>query len=70
MFCTWHTLFQTQKDIHGRLRVGSKERLTFFGQVQLNPLLSSHQVIKVIANFTHQLQVNQPLCSGKHHFID
>uniref|UniRef100_A0A7N6A2B4 Vitellogenin domain-containing protein n=1 Tax=Anabas testudineus TaxID=64144 RepID=A0A7N6A2B4_ANATE len=51
---------QTQKDIQGRLRVGSKDRLTFFGQVQLNPLKSSHQAIKVHANFTHQLQLQLP----------
>ncbi|XP_042284010.1 uncharacterized protein LOC121908222 isoform X3 [Thunnus maccoyii] len=51
---------QTQKDIYGKLRVGSKERLTFFGQVQLNPLHSSHQAIKVKANLTHQLQLQLP----------
>ena len=63
-------LLQTQKDIHGRLRVGSKEKLTFFGQVQLNPLHSSHQEIKVKANLTHQLQVNQTLYPGKQCFTD
>ena len=56
----WPTPFQTQKDIQGRLRVGSKERLTFFGQVQLNPVHSSHQVINVRANFSHQLEVSRP----------
>ncbi|TNN69892.1 hypothetical protein EYF80_019960 [Liparis tanakae] len=50
----------TQKDVLGRLRVGSKEKLTFFGRVQLNPLLSSHQVITFKANFTHQLQLHFP----------
>lgn len=54
-------LFQTRKNVQGKLRVGSKERLTFFGQVQLSPSHSSHQVVKIRANFTHQLQVNQPL---------
>ena len=56
----WPTPFQTQKDIQGRLRVGSKERLTFFGQVQLNPVHSSHQAINVRANFSHQLEVSRP----------
>ncbi|XP_041659525.1 uncharacterized protein LOC121520216 [Cheilinus undulatus] len=51
---------KTHKDIQGRLRVGSKERLTFFGQVQFNPLRSSHQMIKVRANYTHQLQLQIP----------
>ncbi|KAK2822136.1 hypothetical protein Q5P01_022201 [Channa striata] len=51
---------QTQKDIQGMLRVGSKERLAFFGQVQLNPLHSSHQKIRFKANFTHQLQLHLP----------
>ncbi|TKS80112.1 putative uncharacterized protein LOC400499 [Collichthys lucidus] len=50
----------TQKDMQGRLRIGSKERLTFFGQVQLNPLHSSHQAIKVRANFSHQLELQLP----------
>ncbi|TDH06001.1 hypothetical protein EPR50_G00128340 [Perca flavescens] len=58
--CVTITSNQTQKDIQGKLRVGSKERLTFFGQVQLKPLHSSHQVIKVRANFTHQLQLQLP----------
>ncbi|XP_037642433.1 uncharacterized protein LOC119498040 [Sebastes umbrosus] len=58
--CVTITSNQTQKDIQGRLRVGSKERLAFFGQVQLNPLHSSHQAIKVRANFTHQLQLQLP----------
>ncbi|KAF3699111.1 putative uncharacterized protein LOC400499 [Channa argus] len=50
----------SNQDIQGRLRVGSKERLAFFGQVQLNPLHSSYQEIKVKANFTHQLQLHLP----------
>ncbi|XP_044075986.1 uncharacterized protein LOC122887130 [Siniperca chuatsi] len=58
--CVTITSNQTQKDIQGRLRVGSKERLTFFGQVQLSPLHLSHQAIKVRANFTHQLQLQLP----------
>ncbi|XP_037314999.2 uncharacterized protein LOC119209652 [Pungitius pungitius] len=58
--CVMITSNQTQKDIQGRLRVGSKEKLTFFGRVQLNPLHSSHQVITVKANFTHQLQLQFP----------
>ncbi|XP_068593999.1 uncharacterized protein [Cebidichthys violaceus] len=55
--CVMITSNQTQKDIQGRLRVGSKERLTFFGRVQLNP---SHHVVTVKANFTHQLQLQFP----------
>ncbi|CAJ1071926.1 uncharacterized protein LOC122887130 [Xyrichtys novacula] len=51
---------QTHKDIRGRLRVGSKEKLTLFGQVQLNPLHSSHHMIQVRANYTHQLQLQIP----------
>ncbi|XP_067330193.1 uncharacterized protein [Channa argus] len=58
--CVFVSSNQTQKDIQGRLRVGSKERLAFFGQVQLNPLHSSYQEIKVKANFTHQLQLHLP----------
>ncbi|XP_029309262.1 uncharacterized protein LOC115022426 [Cottoperca gobio] len=58
--CVTITSNQTQRDIQGRLRVGSKERLTFFGQVQLDPLHSSHQAIKVRANFSHQLQLQLP----------
>ncbi|XP_051279537.1 uncharacterized protein LOC127375918 isoform X2 [Dicentrarchus labrax] len=58
--CVTITSNQTQKDIQGKLRVSSKERLTFFGQVQLNPLQSSHQAIKVRANFTHQLELQLP----------
>lgn len=57
--------FQTEKDMLGRLRVGSKERLTFFGQLQFNSLHSSHQEIKVRANFSHHLMVNRSLYSGK-----
>lgn len=59
MHFIWPTPFQTQKDIQGRLRVGSKERLTFFGQAQLNPVHSNHQAIKVRANFSHQLEVSR-----------
>nr|XP_040026805.1 uncharacterized protein LOC120815845 isoform X3 [Gasterosteus aculeatus aculeatus] len=58
--CVVITSNQTQKDIQGRLRVGSKEKLTFFGRVQLNPLNSSRQVITVKANFSHQLQLQFP----------
>nr|XP_033505718.1 uncharacterized protein LOC117271565 [Epinephelus lanceolatus] len=58
--CVTVTSNQTQKDVRGRLRVGSKEKLTFFGQVQLNPLHSGQQTIKVSANFTHQLQLQLP----------
>lgn len=52
------TLLQNQRNIQGRLRVGSKERLTFSGQLQLNPTHSTHQAIKVKGNFFHQLQVS------------
>ncbi|XP_034558150.1 uncharacterized protein LOC117826305 [Notolabrus celidotus] len=51
---------QTSKDVQGRLRVGSKERLTFFGQVQSNPLHLRHRMIQVRANYTHQLQLQIP----------
>ncbi|KAM6989140.1 uncharacterized protein LKV04_008860 [Tautogolabrus adspersus] len=51
---------QTHKDVQGRLRVGSKERLTFFGQVQLNSLHSCQHMIKVRGNYTHQLQLQIP----------
>jgi len=53
-----YTILQTQKDLRARLRVGSKERLTFFGQVQMNPLHSTRQAIKVKVNFIHRLQVS------------
>ncbi|XP_068456308.1 uncharacterized protein [Clinocottus analis] len=58
--CVMITSNQTQKDIQGRLRVGSKEKLTFFGRVQFNPLRSRPQVITLKANFTHQLQLQLP----------
>ncbi|XP_040911109.1 uncharacterized protein LOC121193056 [Toxotes jaculatrix] len=58
--CVTVTSNQTQNNVQGRLRVGSKERLAFFGHVQLSPLHPSHQVIKVRANFTHQLQLQLP----------
>ncbi|KAM4551263.1 uncharacterized protein PAE49_015110 isoform 2-T2 [Odontesthes bonariensis] len=58
--CVTVTSNQTQKDLRGRLRVGSKERLTFFGQAQMNPLHSTRQAIKVKANFIHQLQLQLP----------
>ncbi|XP_057713493.1 uncharacterized protein LOC130929889 [Corythoichthys intestinalis] len=47
---------QTQEDIHGKLRVGTSEKLSFFGQILYNPL----QVIKFGANITHQLQLPIP----------
>ncbi|CAB1444060.1 unnamed protein product [Pleuronectes platessa] len=58
--CVTVTSNQTQKNVQGKIRVGSKERLTFFGQVLLSPLHSSHQVIKIRANFTNQLQLQLP----------
>ncbi|XP_045907286.1 uncharacterized protein LOC123972095 isoform X3 [Micropterus dolomieu] len=58
--CVTITSNQTQKGIQGRLRVGTKETLTFFGQVQLNPLHLRHKTLKVRANFTHQLQLQLP----------
>ncbi|XP_069367780.1 uncharacterized protein [Paralichthys olivaceus] len=58
--CVTVTSNQTHKNVQGKFRVGSKERLTFFGQVLLSPLQSSHQVIKIRANFTHQLQLQLP----------
>ncbi|XP_047445376.1 uncharacterized protein LOC125010660 [Mugil cephalus] len=58
--CVNITNNQTHKDVHGRLRVGSKERLTFFGQVQMNPSHSHHQEIKLKANFIQQLQLQLP----------
>ncbi|XP_054625428.1 uncharacterized protein LOC129177877 [Dunckerocampus dactyliophorus] len=59
--CVTTSSNQTLKDIRGRLRVGSKEKLSFFVQIVLNTLHASQQVIKVRANVTHQLQVNWPL---------
>ncbi|CAG5896969.1 unnamed protein product [Menidia menidia] len=58
--CVNVTSTQTQKDVRGRLRVGSKERLAFFGQAQMNPLHSTGQAIKVKANLIHQLQLQLP----------
>lgn len=52
-------LSQTQKDIGGKLRVGNQERLTFFGQVQLNSLHSIHREVRVKGNFSHQLEVKK-----------
>ncbi|XP_042083292.1 uncharacterized protein LOC102293428 [Haplochromis burtoni] len=58
--CVTVTSNQNQRNIQGRLRVGSKERLTFSGQLQLNPTHSTHQAIKVKGNFFHQLQLQLP----------
>lgn len=52
-------LSQTQKDIRGKLRVGRKEPLTFFGQVRLNSVNSIHREVKVRGNFSHQLEVKK-----------
>ncbi|XP_030607400.1 uncharacterized protein LOC115795564 [Archocentrus centrarchus] len=58
--CVTVTSNQNQRDIQGRLRVGSKERLTFSGQVHLKPTHSTHQAIKVKGSFSHQLQLQLP----------
>ncbi|XP_063741936.1 uncharacterized protein LOC134865985 [Eleginops maclovinus] len=59
-FCVTLTSNQTQREVQGRLRVGSKEKLTFFGLVHFNLLHSTHQEMKVRANFSHQLQLQLP----------
>ncbi|CAI5641741.1 unnamed protein product [Oreochromis niloticus] len=59
--CVTVTSNQNLRNIQGRLRVGSKERLTFSGQLQLNPTHSTHQAIKVKGNFFHQLQLSVQL---------
>ncbi|XP_074545635.1 uncharacterized protein LOC141804879 [Halichoeres trimaculatus] len=51
---------QTHKNVLGRLRVGSKEKLTFSGKVQMNPLNSNHHMVQLRANYTHQLQLQIP----------
>ncbi|XP_029929860.1 uncharacterized protein LOC115374855 [Myripristis murdjan] len=58
--CVTVTSNQLQKEVHGRLRIGSKDRLTFFGQVLLNASHSKQQSVKVRANITHQLQLQLP----------
>ncbi|XP_077415011.1 uncharacterized protein LOC144044458 isoform X2 [Vanacampus margaritifer] len=58
--CVTMSSNQTQKDITGRLRVGSQEKLGFFGQIIFKSLHTSQQVIKVRANITHQLQLQFP----------
>ncbi|XP_061550368.1 vitellogenin-like [Phycodurus eques] len=51
---------QTQKDIQGRLRVSSQEKLSFFGQIIFNSLHTSQQALRVRTNVTHQLQLQIP----------
>ncbi|XP_019901155.3 uncharacterized protein LOC105030387 isoform X2 [Esox lucius] len=51
---------QTQREVRGRLRVGKKDKLTFHGQVQLNPADSPQRGVKVRANLTHLLQLKLP----------
>lgn len=58
-------LSQTLKDIRGKLCVGTKEQMTFFGQVRLNSLHSIHREVKVKGNFSHQLEVNKHYKTNK-----
>ncbi|XP_045070322.1 uncharacterized protein LOC121534786 [Coregonus clupeaformis] len=51
---------QTQREVRGRVRVGMKDRLTFLGQIQLNPSDSPQHRVKVRANLTHLLQLKLP----------
>ncbi|KAJ3594613.1 hypothetical protein NHX12_003920 [Muraenolepis orangiensis] len=51
---------QTQREVQGRLRVGSKEKLTFHGQVLQNPPDSEQRGVRVQANFSHLLQLQLP----------
>ncbi|XP_061925266.1 uncharacterized protein LOC133664564 isoform X2 [Entelurus aequoreus] len=63
---------KTVKNIFGKLKVGSKEKMSFFGQVLLNTWHTSKQVIKVRANITSQLQLPFPsfaLVEGDIHWI-
>nr|XP_043895928.1 uncharacterized protein LOC122778275 [Solea senegalensis] len=54
-FCVTITSNKTQKNVHGRLRVGRKDRLSFFGHIY-----SNHQVLNIRGNFTQQLQLQLP----------
>nr|XP_057943014.1 uncharacterized protein LOC131138235 isoform X3 [Doryrhamphus excisus] len=58
--CVTTSSNQTLKDIHGSLRVGSKEKLSFFVQTVFNTLHASQRGIKVRGNVTHQLQLPIP----------
>ncbi|KAM3605075.1 uncharacterized protein V6R79_020226 [Siganus canaliculatus] len=58
--CLIVTSNQTQRDVQGRVRVGSKDRMTFFAQVQMSPLQSEQQEVKVRGNFSHQLELQLP----------
>ncbi|CAL8346241.1 unnamed protein product [Merluccius merluccius] len=51
---------QTQREVQGRLRVGSKEKLTFHGQVLQIPPHSEHRGMRVRANLSHLLQLHLP----------
>ncbi|KAM8838905.1 uncharacterized protein ACB058_015501 isoform 2-T2 [Synchiropus picturatus] len=59
-FCVNVSSNLTLKEVQGKLRIGSKEKLNFFGQVQANPLHLQQQMIKVKANMSHQLQLLLP----------
>ncbi|XP_061695033.1 uncharacterized protein LOC133510744 isoform X2 [Syngnathoides biaculeatus] len=58
--CVTMSSNQTHKDIQGRLRVNSQEKLSFFGQILLNSSHTTQQVLRVQANVTHQLQLQIP----------
>uniref|UniRef100_A0AAV2JUM6 Vitellogenin n=1 Tax=Knipowitschia caucasica TaxID=637954 RepID=A0AAV2JUM6_KNICA len=51
---------QTQKRIYGVLRTDGKDKLSFYGQVNLKHLDSPLIGIEVNANFSHQLQLQLP----------
>ncbi|XP_019733519.1 apolipophorins isoform X1 [Hippocampus comes] len=51
---------QTQKGIRGWLRIGSQEKLSFFGELLSNSLDPNRPAIKVQANVTHQLELQIP----------
>ncbi|KAJ8011260.1 hypothetical protein DPEC_G00056310 [Dallia pectoralis] len=50
----------TQREVRGRLRLEKRDKLTFHGQLQLNPADSLQPGVKVHANLTHQLQLKLP----------
>ncbi|KAL0966760.1 hypothetical protein UPYG_G00299790 [Umbra pygmaea] len=51
---------QTQQEVRGRLRVGTKDKVTFHGQVHFDSADSPQNGVKVLANLTNLLQLNLP----------
>ncbi|KAG7277412.1 hypothetical protein CRUP_033367 [Coryphaenoides rupestris] len=55
----FHSNGETQREVQGKLRVGSKEKMTFHGQVLQN-FPAEHRGLSIRANLSHLLQLHLP----------